>query len=103
MWGKNVNIKITITNAKTVLTQPIVKSLSDKKISLNITAIFMLEQVPGVINSLYSDVTSLVSVFAGRITDAGQGSSDLFIAYNNALTNLIRQWNCFLMRLRNTF
>ena len=70
-WGTNVNIKIPITNTKGVSTCPIVTSLSDKGISLNVTAIFTLEQVQDVVDALNPNVPAIVSVFAGRIADAG--------------------------------
>ena len=39
-WGKNVYVKIPVTNSKGVKTSKIIKSLSQKGIKLNITALF---------------------------------------------------------------
>ena len=72
-WGDNVYVKIPITNTKGVSVVPIVKSLSDAGVKLNITAIMTLDQVRKTCAALNSDVLAIVSVFAGRITDTGMG------------------------------
>lgn len=71
-WGKNVNIKIPITNTKGQSSVSLIKKLSADGLSLNITAILTLEQVEAVANALSSKVQSIVSVFAGRIADTGR-------------------------------
>jgi|SRR3989338_903506 len=71
-WGRNVNIKIPITNSKGESSIPLIKKLSSNGLSLNITAILTLEQVEVVSNVLSPKVKSIVSVFAGRIADTGR-------------------------------
>jgi transaldolase len=70
-WGKNVYVKIPVTNTKAVHTYALIKKLSDKGVKLNVTAIMTLEQVRDVVLNLNPDVESYVSVFAGRIADTG--------------------------------
>ncbi|MBN2138003.1 MAG: transaldolase [Sedimentisphaerales bacterium] len=70
-WGRNVIIKIPITNTRGESSLDLIKKLSDEGISLNITAILTLQQVEQVVKSLNPSVNSIVSVFAGRIADAG--------------------------------
>jgi len=70
-WGKNVYIKIPITNTKGESTAAIVKSLSAEGVQLNITAIFTIEQVTETVNNLSASTPSIISVFAGRIADTG--------------------------------
>ena len=70
-WGKNVYVKIPITNTQSASTYALVKKLSDKGVKLNITAIMTLTQVRDVVLSLNPNVESYVSVFAGRIADTG--------------------------------
>lgn len=70
-WGDNVIVKIPITNTRGESSLPLIEKLSGDGISLNITAILTLDQVAGVANSLNPSVTSIVSVFAGRIADTG--------------------------------
>ena len=70
-WGNNVYVKIPITNTKSESCVPLVKTLSDKGVKVNVTALFTLEQVSGVLPALKNGPASNVSVFAGRIADAG--------------------------------
>lgn len=69
--GKNVYVKIPVTNSKGEYTTPLVKKLSAEGICLNVTAIFTIEQVKKVVDALDSKTPSIVSVFAGRIADTG--------------------------------
>ena len=71
-WGKNINVKIPITNTKSESSIPLIKKLSGDGLSLNITAILTLDQVRAVKEVLNPNVYSIVSVFAGRIADTGR-------------------------------
>ncbi|PIR21445.1 MAG: transaldolase [Deltaproteobacteria bacterium CG11_big_fil_rev_8_21_14_0_20_47_16] len=70
-WGNNVNVKIPVTNTKGQSTAPIIQRLSNKGISLNVTAIFTVEQVKHVVEALAKDTPSIISIFGGRIANAG--------------------------------
>ena len=70
-WGKNVYVKIPITNTKRISTLPLVKTLSSNGVKLNITAMMTLAQVQEVTPALASGAGGYVSVFAGRIADTG--------------------------------
>src|SRR3954468_7341254 len=70
-WGKNVAVKIPITNTKRESALPLVRKLSEEGIALNVTAIFTLEQVQGVVDAVRGGAPCFVSVFAGRIADTG--------------------------------
>ena len=65
-WGKNVNVKIPITNTKSVSTCEIIRRLSTKGIICNITAIFTLDQLKRVVDVLHKDTPAILSVFAGK-------------------------------------
>ncbi len=69
--GDNVYVKIPITNSKGESSVPLVKKLSEQGIKLNVTAIFTIEQVKAVVEVLKPGTENIVSVFAGRIMDAG--------------------------------
>lgn len=71
-WGKNVNVKIPITNTKQQSSIPLIKKLTDDGLSINVTAILTVEQVRAVKDALNPNVYSIVSVFAGRIADTGR-------------------------------
>jgi transaldolase len=70
-WGENVYVKIPVTNTRKIPTNTIIKALSDDGVKLNITAIMTLTQVRDVVFNLNPNVSSYVSVFAGRIADTG--------------------------------
>jgi transaldolase len=70
-WGKNIYTKIPITNSHGLSSLPLIKTLAREGMKLNITALLNVEQVEGVAQVLNSEVPSIVSVFAGRIADAG--------------------------------
>lgn len=70
-WGKNVNVKIPVTNTKGVFCGALVKKLSDAGVQVNVTALMTLEQVQRVTEALNPDTPGIISVFAGRIADTG--------------------------------
>ncbi len=71
-WGENVYVKIPVTNSTGISTTPILTALSAEGVKLNVTALFTLEQLKEVHKSLNHDVPSVLSVFAGRISDTGR-------------------------------
>ena len=70
-WGDNVYVKIPVTKTKGEFTGPIVSSLSQSGVKLNVTAIFTLEQVHDVVQALDPKTPAVISIFAGRIANAG--------------------------------
>ena len=71
----NVYVKIPIvyTNGKSTIKT--IEALLEKKIKLNITAIFLIEQIKLIINAV-KDSDTILSVFAGRIFDSGRDASE---------------------------
>ena len=69
-WGKNVFVKIPITNSKGKSSKTLIKKLLEKKIKLNITAILTEKQINNLM-SLDFKSECILSVFAGRIADTG--------------------------------
>ena len=76
-WGKNVYVKIPITNSMGDSSINLIKKLSDDGIKLNITALFTEQQVQETISALNINTKSIISVFAGRIADTGKDPSVL--------------------------
>jgi transaldolase len=70
-WGKNVYVKVPITNTHSESACDLVRKLSKRRIKLNVTALMTLKQVREVVESLDPEVPSYISVFAGRIADTG--------------------------------
>jgi transaldolase len=70
-WGPNVNVKIPVSTTKGQSSNELIRGLSSEGVTLNITAIFTLDQVRGVASALDPSTPAIVSVFAGRIADTG--------------------------------
>ena len=72
-WGPHVFVKIPVMNSEGVSTVSLIHELSQKGISLNITAILTLGQVWEVCQALKGGSSvAYISVFAGRIADTGR-------------------------------
>ena len=70
-WGSNVYVKIPITNTKGESAVPLLARLAPKRVQVNVTALFTERQVQEVSDVLADAAPSNISVFAGRIADAG--------------------------------
>jgi transaldolase len=70
-WGKNVRVKIPITNTRRESALPLCELLTQEGIPINVTAVFTLEQVQAVVDAVRGGAPTYVSVFAGRIADTG--------------------------------
>ena len=70
-WGKNVYVKIPVMNTKAEFAGPLIKSLSNAGVKVNVTALMTVSQVRAVEENLSRYTDSIVSVFAGRIADTG--------------------------------
>ena len=77
-WGKNVYVKIPVVNSKGVFTGPVIKELSDKRIKLNITAVYTFEQTKKIYKNLNKKTKSIISIFAGRMADKGKDPVPIF-------------------------
>ena len=71
-WGSNVNVKIPITNTHGKETLMVIKHLSDRGVTLNVTAIMTVAQVQAVVNIINPTANAFISIFAGRIADTGR-------------------------------
>jgi transaldolase len=79
-WGKNVYVKIPVTNTKGESSAPLIRSLARDGVQLNVTALMTLAQVRDVAAALEKAPSSCVSVFAGRIADTGRDPVPLMAA-----------------------
>lgn len=70
--GKNVYVKIPVTNTKGVSTHQLVADLANEGVTCNVTAIMTLEQIQKIDSALTSTNPIVLSVFAGRIADTGR-------------------------------
>ena len=77
-WGKNVYVKIPVINSKGVFMGSVIKELSNKGIKLNITAVYTFEQVKKICKNLNKKTKSIISIFAGRMSDKGKDPLPVF-------------------------
>ena len=70
-WGKNVFVKIPVTNTRGASAAPLIASLALDGVQMNVTALFTEGQVETISDVLKDAPASNISVFAGRIADAG--------------------------------
>jgi transaldolase len=86
-WGSNVNVKIPVTTTKGAFTGPVVRTLANAGVVVNVTAIMTEQQVERVAECLAPNVPAIVSVFAGRVADTGRDPVPLMRACLSALAN----------------
>jgi transaldolase len=93
-WGKNVFVKIPVTNTNRISTSELVKELNKDGIKVNVTAIMSPLQIVRFFESYTPELENYFSVFAGRIADTGRDPLPLMIealeiASANEFTKLI--------------
>ena len=84
-WGKNVYVKIPITNTKGAGSYRLINKLSQNNVKLNITALMTNGQVEEAIDNLSPSVASYISIFAGRIADTGRDPVPIMIKAINTM------------------
>jgi len=70
-WADNVYVKIPITNTKGEPSKELIANLVKDKVKVNVTAIMVESQIIETLAVLDEEVPSIISVFAGRISDTG--------------------------------
>lgn len=70
-WGANVYVKIPVTTTHGESMAPLVRELSEEGVQVNVTALFTTAQVELITAAVKDGAPSCISVFAGRIADAG--------------------------------
>ncbi len=71
-WGKNVYVKVPVTNSKGRFTGKVINVLNRNKIKLNITAVYTAKQTEKILRNIDKKTKVIISIFAGRMADAGK-------------------------------
>lgn len=79
-WGRQVYVKIPITNTRREPSYGLIKRLSHAGVKVNATALLALTQVRDVVECVTGGASCYVSVFAGRIADTGRDPVPLMAA-----------------------
>ena len=70
-WGDNVYVKIPVSTTSGDSLAPLIREVSERGIKVNVTALFTTAQVELITQAVKDGAPSYLSVFAGRIADAG--------------------------------
>jgi len=70
-WGRNVNVKIPVTDTAGKLTAGVIRELSASGATVNVTAMMTSRQVAQVLGCIAPGAAAFVSLFAGRVADTG--------------------------------
>lgn len=76
-WGKNVFVKIPVTNTRREAAAELIRDLAHEGVQLNVTALMTPAQVRIVSPALGAEVHAYISIFAGRIADTGREPAPL--------------------------
>ena len=71
-WGKNIYVKVPVVNSKGKFMGQVIKKLNQKKIKLNITAVYSAKQTKQILNKINKKTKVIISIFAGRMADKGK-------------------------------
>ena len=71
-WGKNVYVKVPITNSRGKFMGEVINKLSKKKIKLNITSVYTAQQTKKILKKIDKTSKVIISIFAGRMADVGK-------------------------------
>ena len=71
-WGKQVYVKIPVTNSKGFFLGNIIKKLNNENIKLNITAVYTSNQTIQILKKINKKTKVIISIFAGRMADVGK-------------------------------
>jgi len=71
-WGRNVYVKVPVVDSKGKFTGKVIKKLNQKKIKLNITAVYTAKQTKQILKKIDKKTKVIISIFAGRMADVGR-------------------------------
>ncbi len=71
-WGKNVYVKVPVTNSKGKFMGAVINSLNKNNVKLNITAVYSAKQTKQILAKIDKKTKVIISIFAGRMADAGK-------------------------------
>jgi transaldolase len=70
-WGENVFVKVPVTTTSGESLAAVARELSEDGVRVNVTALMTTAQVELIASALANGASSHISLFAGRVADAG--------------------------------
>jgi len=71
-WGKQIYVKVPVTNSKGIFLGKPIKYLNSNNIKLNITAVYSAKQTSKILKKINKKTKLIISIFAGRMADKGK-------------------------------
>ena len=71
-WGKQIYVKVPVTNSKGIFLGKAIKYLNSNNIKLNITAVYSAKQTSKILKKINKKTKLIISIFAGRMADKGK-------------------------------
>ena len=71
-WGKQIYVKVPVTNSKGIFLGKVINHLNNKNIKLNITAVYTAKQTSQIMKKINKKTKIIISIFAGRMADKGK-------------------------------
>ena len=78
-WGKNVYVKVPVSNSKGKFMGRIIKELNNQNVKLNITAVYNANQTERILKLINKKTKVIISIFAGRGGDVGKDPVPEFV------------------------
>ena len=71
-WGKQIYVKVPVTNSRGIFLGKVINELNNKNIKLNITAVYTAKQTFQILKKINKKTKVIISIFAGRMSDKGK-------------------------------
>ena len=71
-WGKQIYVKVPVTNSRGIFLGKVINELNNKNIKLNITAVYTSKQTSQILKKINKKTKVIISIFAGRMADKGK-------------------------------
>ena len=71
-WGKQIYVKVPVTNSRGIFLGKVINELNNKNIKLNITAVYTSKQTSQILKKINKKTKIIISIFAGRMADKGK-------------------------------
>ena len=78
-WGKNIFVKVPVTNSKNQFSGKVIKNLNNRNIKLYITAVYSATQTKKILKMINKKTKVIISIFAGRAGDVGKNPIPEFV------------------------
>ena len=86
-WSKNIYVKVPVINTKGKFLKNVIKNLNEKRIKLNITAVFTEDQLIKIKKNINKTTPVIISIFCGRIADLGIDPENIIIKAKHMFRN----------------